>query len=112
MALFKIFNNFASGNTSLPETYVEGYCYFDKNTGKFYVDTTSTAAGRMAMNAKMADEDSSGRNIVNTYVAPSNTPTAGQVLFFNNGAPTWMDLTNALPIYNGEIETTTPEEGT
>lgn len=34
---------------------MQGYCYFDKTDGKFYVDTTNAAAGRMALNAYKAD---------------------------------------------------------
>lgn len=51
MALFKIFNNISSGNTidSL-STHQEGYCYFDANTNKFYVDTTNAAAGLRQLN--------------------------------------------------------------
>ena len=91
MSLFKVFNNFSSGN-DLPNTYVEGYCYFDKNTGKFYVDTNGTSAGRMAFNALRADQDKDGNDITETYLAPVNTPADGQVLMFKNGAPTWSDL--------------------
>lgn len=40
---------------NLPTTYHQGYCYFDVNTGKFWIDTTNTAAGRMAINAANAD---------------------------------------------------------
>ncbi len=52
MALFKIFGNFASGNTTLPTSATQGFCYFDKNTGKFYIDTTNAVSGRMALNAE------------------------------------------------------------
>jgi hypothetical protein len=46
MALFKI--NKGKGN--LPTTYTEGYCYFKEDTGRFYIDTTNTAAGRKLIN--------------------------------------------------------------
>lgn len=51
MALFKILNNFDTGTaiTSV-NNYVQGYCYFDKNTGRFWIDTTNTADGRLAIN--------------------------------------------------------------
>lgn len=52
MALFKI--NKGKSN-KLPATYKEGYCYFTTDDGKFYVDTTNTAAGRVALNALYSD---------------------------------------------------------
>lgn len=39
----------------LPNTYHQGYCYFDVNTGKFWIDTTNASEGRMAINANHAD---------------------------------------------------------
>lgn len=39
----------------LPQSYHQGYCYFDVNTGKFWIDTTDAAAGRMAINAYKAN---------------------------------------------------------
>ena len=73
MALFKIFGNFASGNTTLPTSATQGYCYFDKNTGKFYIDTatSNTAAlgtNRLALNADKADKDGNGNVISTTYL--------------------------------------------
>ena len=51
MALFKILNNFDSGTAITSVTnYVQGYCYFDKNTGRFWIDTSNTADGRVAIN--------------------------------------------------------------
>ena len=51
MALFKILNNFESGNViSALSNHTAGYCYFDKNTGKFYIDTTNTASGLRQLN--------------------------------------------------------------
>lgn len=46
LALFKILNNFGTSNsiTSLT-SHNAGYCYFDINTNKFYIDTTDNAAG-------------------------------------------------------------------
>lgn len=40
-------------NTSrnMPNSYHQGYCYFDVKTGKFWIDTTDTAAGRLAINS-------------------------------------------------------------
>lgn len=40
---------------NLPNNYHQGYCYFDVNTGKFWIDTTDNATGRMAINAHLAD---------------------------------------------------------
>ena len=83
MALFKIFGNFASGNTTLPTTYTQGYCYFDKNTGKFWVDTTNAAAGRMALNAEKADKDSDGNVFSSTYVKGPASATNGAIATYN-----------------------------
>lgn len=52
MALFKI-NKGKKAN--LPSTYTEGYCYFTTDDGKFYIDTTDAAAGRILLNAGKAD---------------------------------------------------------
>lgn len=52
MALFKIFNNFNS-NTAISNsniTHVAGYCYFDKTTNKFYIDTSNDANGLRQLN--------------------------------------------------------------
>lgn len=51
MALFKILNNFGTSNsiTSLT-SHNAGYCYFDVNTNKFYIDTTDNAAGLRQLN--------------------------------------------------------------
>ena len=35
----------------MPNSYHQGYCYFDVKTGKFWIDTTDTAAGRLAINS-------------------------------------------------------------
>ena len=62
MALFKIFSNMGDTSKSLPNTYNQGYCYFDVNTRKFWIDTApdnataeEKAAGRIAINAPYAD---------------------------------------------------------
>ena len=52
MALFKIKRGLA---TNLPKTYNEGYCYFTTDDGKFYIDTSNVAAGRVTLNAYKAD---------------------------------------------------------
>jgi hypothetical protein len=38
MALFKIFNNIDSKNTTLPNTYTKGYMYYDATDSIFYID--------------------------------------------------------------------------
>lgn len=60
MALFKIKRGLAA---TLPQTYVEGYCYFTTDDGKFYIDTTNTAAGRITLNAYKADILRTARNL-------------------------------------------------
>ena len=52
MALFKIKRGLAA---TLPKTYVEGYCYVTTDDGKFYIDTSNTASGRIVLNAAKAD---------------------------------------------------------
>ena len=50
MALFKILNNFNSGKSiNTLTSHTPGYCYFDKNTGKFWVDTGTTAADMLQL---------------------------------------------------------------
>ena len=50
MALFKILNNFTSGKSvSQLTSHTTGYCYFDKTTGKFWVDTSNDAAGMLQL---------------------------------------------------------------
>lgn len=53
MALFKIKRGLAA---NLPTTYVEGYCYVTTDDGKFYIDTSNAASGRIVLNAAHADD--------------------------------------------------------
>lgn len=63
MALFKIFNN-ANTKNNLPENYKAGYCYFDVNTGKFYIDTIDdNKDGRIPISGEMADKLRTARTI-------------------------------------------------
>ena len=39
-----------NSNKSIPDSYHQGYCYFDVTTGKFWIDTTNDASGRLAIN--------------------------------------------------------------
>ena len=49
---------------SLPSKYVKGYCYFDVNDGKFWVDTKDNdSTGRLPLNAKVADTWRTARTI-------------------------------------------------
>ena len=52
MALFKIKRGLKA---DLPKTYVEGYCYVTTDDGKFYIDTSNVAGGRIVLNAAHAD---------------------------------------------------------
>lgn len=66
MALFKIFNN-ANTKNNLPDNYKAGYCYFDVNTGKFYIDTIDDDAdGRIPISGEMADKLRTARTITLT----------------------------------------------
>ena len=60
MALFKIKKGLKA---NLPTTYVEGYCYFTTDDGKFYIDTSNAAAGRVVLNAEKADKLATARTI-------------------------------------------------
>ena len=115
MALFKILNNFASGNaiTSV-NTYTQGYCYFDKNTGKFWIDTTNTEAGRVAINGSFYGVSSSNASAVaKTVICPGFILSTGATVYvkFNNtntadiGSITLnINNTGAKPIrYHGEL---------
>ena len=53
MALFKIKKGVKA---NLPTSYVEGYCYFTTDDGKFYIDTSNAASGRICLNAGAADK--------------------------------------------------------
>lgn len=74
MALFKIFNN-ANTKNNLPENYKAGYCYFDVNTGKFYIDTIDdNKNGRIPISGEMADKLRTARTItLNGDVTGSTT---------------------------------------
>lgn len=50
MALFKILSNMTDTSRQLPNEYHQGYCYFDVTTGRFWIDTTDDASGRMSLN--------------------------------------------------------------
>ena len=71
MALFKISKGLAA---ALPKTYNEGYCYFTTDDGKFYIDTTSAASGRVCLNAAKADKLATERTI-GLGTAVTSTPT-------------------------------------
>lgn len=46
-----------TGSQQLPTTYHQGYCYFDVNTGKFWIDVNDVPGSekRMALNAYKSD---------------------------------------------------------
>ena len=84
MALFKIFNNIDSKtlNTatnkyeynSLPNTYKQGYMYFDASKNLFYIDTAGEGGStgtRVALNAYGAEKayaDENNDRITETYL--------------------------------------------
>ena len=68
MALFKIKRGLAA---NLPKTYVEGYCYVTTDDGKFYIDTSNAASGRIVLNAAKAD--SAGKWTTARKISISNT---------------------------------------
>lgn len=69
MALFKI----SKGNSAnLPDTKVDGYCYFTVDDGKFYIDyldPSDNVLKRRAINAERADADNLGHLIRSNYGA-------------------------------------------
>lgn len=74
MALFKIFNNIDSQNTTLPSTYTKGYMYYDAKESIFYIDTAGeggTTGARQKINAWGAEKtlrDSLNQQIDTTYI--------------------------------------------
>ena len=74
MALFKIFNNIDSKNTSLPNTYTKGYMYYDAKDSIFYIDIAGeggTNGVRQKINAWGAEKtlkDSLNQQIDSTYI--------------------------------------------
>ena len=83
MALFKILGNFNSSNsiTSLT-SHNQGYCYFDINTNKFYIDTSDTAAGLRQLNGTYYAECTTEPAIINkTITVPGLALIAGVTVF-------------------------------
>lgn len=93
MALFKILSNMVDNNppdpygyingveddglsqvrsqaTGLPSTFNQGYCYFDKSTGKFWIDTTPTTTPVTLSNKNdSTNKHVQGRIPINAYYA-------------------------------------------
>lgn len=74
MALFKIFNNIDSKNTTLPNTYTKGYMYYDAKDSIFYIDIAGDGGEtgvRQKINAWGAEKtlkDSLNQQIDTTYI--------------------------------------------
>ena len=74
MALFKMFNNIDSKNTTLPNTYTKGYMYYDVKDSIFYIDIDGTGGNtgtRQKINAWGAEKslkDSLNQQIDTTYI--------------------------------------------
>lgn len=90
MALFKILNNFTSGRSiDTVVNHTAGYCYFDKTTGKFWIDTSNNAAGMLQIGGTFfgicTTTGSDNAKIV--------TDCPGFVLY--NGASIYVKFTNA-----------------
>jgi hypothetical protein len=60
LALFKIKKGLSE---NLPNTYNEGYAYFTTDDGKFYIDTSNQASGRVKLNAGTAEKLETARTI-------------------------------------------------
>lgn len=73
MALFKIKKGVKA---NLPTSYIEGYCYFTTDDGKFYIDTSDAASGRICLNAGMADR-----------LKTTSAGSASLPVYFSNGVP-------------------------
>lgn len=94
MALFKILSNMIDNNPpdpfgyiegeeddalvevrsraiGLPNTFNQGYCYFDRSTGKFWIDTTPTDNGAVTLLDKNEKTNNyvQGRIPINAYYA-------------------------------------------
>lgn len=79
MALFKIKKGIKA---NLPTSYVEGYCYFTTDDGKFYIDTSNTAEGRICLNAELADK-------LTTINAGNNS----KPIYWSGGKPVALSVT-------------------
>lgn len=128
MALFKIFNNIDSKtlNTatnkyeynSLPDTYKQGYMYFDASKNLFYIDTAGEGGStgtRVALNAYGAEKayaDENDDRISTTYlkVSDASSITASSAerlthtLTFGNGGAFVFDGSAdvTVPVYTGD----------
>ena len=94
MALFKIKKGVKA---NLPTSYVEGYCYFTTDDGKFYIDTSNAASGRILLNAGTADK------LTTTSAGSSTKP-----IYWASGKPVALSATvgsSSQPVYlnNGTI---------
>ena len=107
----------------LPNSYHQGYCYFDVNTGKFWIDTTNIASGRMAINAAQADTattaayathaigDGAGNSIVETYGASISYNTSTNALHLNDvNGDSISSVTNLPSIINNLTSSSTTAE--
>lgn len=89
MALFKIFNNIDSKNTTLPSTYTKGYMYYDALNSIFYIDVAGEGGStgiRQKINAyasEFAVKDEKGLNINSTYI--KDVSIAGTSLTITKG---------------------------
>ena len=94
MALFKIKKGVKA---NLPTSYVEGYCYFTTDDGKFYIDTSNAASGRILLNAGTADKLTTTRD-----------GSSAKPIYWASGKPVALSATvgsSSQPVYlnNGTI---------
>lgn len=76
---------------NLPNVYHQGYCYFDVNTGKFWIDTTDLEAGRKSINGTYYGVCDTAANVkIKTVSIPGFSLTTGITIHvkftYNNDA--------------------------
>lgn len=102
MALFKILSNMDDPTKSMPNSYHQGYCYFDVTTGKFWIDTSNAQAGRMAINANHADSATLSQAAVYATSATINGTTDSVSIQENYAHSLYYDSTeNTIQLKNG-----------
>lgn len=94
MALFKIKRGLAA---DLPTSYVEGYCYVTTDDGKFYIDTSNSAAGRIVLNAAKADKATTLATARSLQTNLASTTAAS----FNGSGNASIGVTGTLAVGNG-----------
>jgi hypothetical protein len=103
LALFKIEKGLAASLATARPTTNEGWCYFTKDDGKFYIDieTGNDLTKRVCLNAAVAD---GAKKLINGN-GQDITTTTNVPVYFKDGVPVPCDNLDAegyLPLSAGE----------